>query len=337
MADGLERALERLRQGEDPGWLGWWRIRDGHTAEVYEALAFRLAEGRPARLTRRALDILADAVGFDRDLVAQPAILGLVVRGLVQESWHGAAAAHASGTVWKNADVYQRFQRYQTILQRAGGAALPAAIEVLAGAPLPAEVLENLRASPDEPFYLYGGAKPLALACVREWGGDGEVPLLRTLVASTDEPLLTRTLSASALHHLAGPGEIPSIGRHLVEPVLCSPGWRGSNLDGLAFLWPAVASQLVAALADPEYGVREHADVLLQMVGKPAIPALAEVVRDGSDWRALEHARRLLAGLDRAALRQAEHERETMDRGLSLVDDEPGAERGISRAEGGDG
>ncbi|MBI2297497.1 MAG: hypothetical protein HYU66_00855 [Armatimonadetes bacterium] len=329
MADVLERALERLRQGEDPGWRGWNRLRDAHTAAVYQALASALAERRPAKMTRRALDILEDACRWGHlDLVAQPAILSFVVRGMVQESWHDAPVAGTGQDVWRHRDVFHRFECYHDILRKAGAATLPLATAVLAGPPLPAGVLHDFQFTRS----VQCGAKPVALEVVRLWGGADELPLLRALLADGGEPLLTRVLAAFLLYHMSGPGEMPLVIQHLLEPVLHGSGSGLRFGDGMDFLWPTVVPQLVAALADPDYGVRDRADRLVRRAGAAAIPALAELVRLDSDWRTLEHARGLLEELDPEVLAQAERERETMGRSLSLVDDSPG-DRSLSPAE----
>ncbi|MBI2297500.1 MAG: HEAT repeat domain-containing protein, partial [Armatimonadetes bacterium] len=317
----------RLLRDEGLSWLDWRRLQARDEPEVLDALVAAAGADYYSATQARVVELLVAAA----DRPAGLAVLETPAQSTaLLRAYCGAPIPEPTlqPAVDRAISVLLGFDR---LVERLGALLVQEARRLADG---PADVVWDILGN----YASYLGSP--RLACVRVLSSHGEpadVARLARIAHSVEEDPWYRVEAMVGWHRLAGAAALPAILEWFADPRPRTPSDFSPYASRLAHVGADLVPPMLERLRHADYTIRHRAVTLLAHIGPPAVAALTELVRETDDWRVLENAREALLSINPAALRRATRERETVDRGLSLVDDEPGAERGISRAEGGDG
>jgi len=180
-------------------------------------------------------------------------------------------------------------------------------------------------------------SKLIAMLVLDRHGDGSDLGSYQRLADDAAEPMLTRVAAAARAVRQQGAGAVEDyLERFLGAPVgHWSVGVPAEYYaQRLAAAGPVLIPFLVARLTDDDFILRRRAAQTLSAIGEPAVPALMDVIRRGTDRIAVKHAEAALRAVQPMKVRLAREQHAAGDRSLSRAEPPQGnPERGLSKPE----
>ena len=337
-------------------WIRWYPVAHQSAEHYLQGLEESAAKELRPDLPLKALIVLTARKGVELTSDQLQRVAACLARERLKYSTWDGLGTYGAGFATSDDELHASQLFYRRLLQDAGPRAVEAMRWLLTqpplGAgpcmPLPGMGLKSTIARgariPHAAAWPLRGAKLIAVEILSEHGDESDLPRYLAVCGDGKEDRWTRAVAGLAALRLGGEAVAEEVAQGCVEPILPGAGgvgWLAPYAEWLAPGGELLVNYIVKHLSDLEPDHRHGAAAMLKAIGKPAVPALVQMIEAEVDLDAMEQAAVVLAVIAPAEFRRltsrlegARRRYEIESRGLSRAA-APGAdaERGLSRGE----